>query len=97
MKAVKYGIRKIGEAMPVSYWTSSNEGGDFCCSEEYKLHHKYYEDENIWSVSSFEQAEYVLHNSTEWYNAGMSTPNHDLDPDLYEVVKVEMIITKVEN
>lgn len=96
MTLITYGIRKIGEELPVTYYTSSNEGGDSCVSVAHRLSRSHYEEENIWSVYTKEQAEYVLHNSTPWYNAGMNTPNHPLDPDLYEVVKIEMTITKVE-
>jgi len=95
MNIIKYGIRKIGDKLPVTYYTSSNEGGYACVGETYSLATTHYDSDQIWATDSYEQAVHVLNNSTAWYNAGYNSPTHNLEIELYEIVKVETIISIV--
>lgn len=92
----KYAIRKKGKDLPITYSTSSNDGGYACVSDSYNLSSDNYEGsgEPVWYAETKEQAAKVLQDSTAWYNAGYETPSHDLDLKDYEVVQVMMTISK---
>ena len=70
---------------------SSNEGGDFCGEFQYILE---VDNDNIncWMSMTPEHAEWVRHNSTEWYNADYATPTHYYKADELEIVEVEIIM-----
>jgi hypothetical protein len=92
----KYAIRKKGKDFPITYSTSSNEGGYACVSVSHYLSTDNCESvgELVWYSDTKERATRVLNQSTADYNAGYETPNHDLDPKDYEVVQVMMTISK---
>jgi hypothetical protein len=92
---IKYGIRNKVTNKILGFETSSNEGGYACNSETYTLSEY---SENIWSVKYKEQAQYVLEHSTEWYNAGYKTPNHNIDSkqiNQYEIVEIITIVNSI--
>ena len=82
MKLTKYALLHKKTKTLLGFYTSSNNG-EFCTDVEYSL---VYDEENIWLVDSFEKADYVKNNSTEWYNANYNTPSHSYHFDELEVV-----------
>jgi len=89
MKEVKYALRHKKKKELVTYYTTSNEGGDFCGDTTCHLSTG---SEKTWYAASPEHAEYVRKYSTRWYNAGYETPNHDFEPGELEVVKVTITV-----
>lgn len=93
----KYGILNLKTEELVTYYTSSNAGGEFCGDTQYLLSH---DDDNIWLVPSEETAQKALVTDTAWYNAGYETPTHSckISPTNYCVVKVEItsVISKAQ-
>lgn len=90
---IKYSLMSKASGELVGYTTSSNKGNEYCVDFTYTL--QLHED-NTWLVDSPEHALWVLYNPTEWYNADLETPKHDLNPDEFIVVKLESIITITE-
>lgn len=88
MKQIKHALKHKKSGKLVGYCTSSNRDGEFCCDTQYILE---INDDNIWYVDSKEHAEWVRHNSTEWFNAGYDTPTHYFKSS--ELIVVEAIIT----
>jgi hypothetical protein len=82
-----YGLLHKESGNIVGFDTSSNEGGDFCCSTQYSLNHS---SEHPWIVDDELTAAYVRRFSTEWYNAGYETPSHHYDADELQVIKIEI-------
>lgn len=91
----KYGIRKKGEELPLTYYTESNEGSSCCVDTQYMLNNNHNEYEDIWLVDKEEYAKKALRESTPWFNADYDTPTHYLEglEDQYEIVRVLSIIT----
>ena len=94
MKTIKYGIRLIGEDLPVTFSTQLGSG-DFTVDVSYHLSHRHYSGEPIWTCDEESYTFYVLNNPSARYNADYSTPTHRFNPEKYEVVQIEMNITKV--
>ena len=90
MKVIKYGLRhkKAGKILGVS--SHSNEGQDFCGDTSFRL--TLYSD-IMWSVDNILNAEYVRNFSTEWYNAGYTTPTNEFDAEELEVVEIAIETT----
>ena len=92
----KYGILNLKTQELVTYYTSSNAGGEFCTDTQHTLSQN---DDNIWLVSSEEIAQKAMATDTAWYNAGYETPTHGyaISPATHCVVKVEItsVISKV--
>jgi len=86
MKIIKYALLHKKSNTLVGFYTTSNSG-EFCTDVEYNL---VYDEENIWVVDSFEKAEYVRNNSTDWYNANYNTPQHSYHSNELSVVKLEI-------
>jgi hypothetical protein len=88
MQQVKYAIvnKKTGEML--TYYTSSNSGGDCCVDVQYVLWESKYDP--VWYHDNEQGALYVLSNDTKWYNADIDTPSHgkDISPETHKVVKV---------
>lgn len=84
----KYGIMDIRTNELLTYYMSSNAGGDFCVENEYILSRN---DEDIWLVDDYETALKALTTDTKWYNADYNTPSHGtkISPNTHKVVKVE--------
>lgn len=93
MKEIKYALKLKKTGKLLTYEESSNEGKDFCGNITVEL--STYGD-RIWYADTPEQAEYVRHYSTEWYNAGYDTPNHPYDIEDLITVKVEIEIIEEE-
>lgn len=93
MKTTKYGIRLIGEDLPVTFSTQS-EDGDFTVDVSYHLSHRHYSSEPIWTCESENIAKNVLNFPRSTYNADYTTPTHNLNPEKYEVVQIEIVVTK---
>ena len=89
-KKVQYGLRVKKTSELCTFYTTSNAGADFCNDTAYHLSTD--DEEQLWLVDTYINAEYVRHNSTEWYNAGHDTPNHDYKLEELEVVEVIMTI-----
>lgn len=89
---IKYALKHKKTKEIVGYYTSPNNGGD-CCDNEYILS---LGEDNKWYVDSPEHAEWVKQNSTEWYNAGYDTPNHNFKAADLAVVKVTIEIHEEE-
>lgn len=101
---IKYGLRNKKNGRLLTVYTRSNADGDFCCDiqhiliesakpiEDIMINRENYDE--LWLVNSYEKAKKAMV-STEWYNANYETPTHDYDPDVLEVIKVEVSI-KVE-
>jgi hypothetical protein len=89
---IQYGLRHKESGEILGHSTASNDGMDFCGDVSVSLTR--YSDDGYWLVDTIENAEYVRHNSTEWYNAGFSTPNHDYEPDELEIIRVKTIISE---
>ena len=85
MLIVQFGLRhkKSGDLLKASIEaTCENTVTSLCrCGEQ------------LWTVDSEYQAEYVRNMSTEWYNASHDTPSHDFEADDLEVVKIETLIS----
>lgn len=90
---VKYGLGHIESGKMLGVSVSSNEGADFCGSTQTTL---YYSSSPDWLVDTPEHAEWVRHNSTEWYNAGYDTPTHSYEPEELVVVKVTQTFERTE-
>lgn len=91
----KYGLRVKKTGRILTFYTINNEGRDFCGDVTYKLSDS--KNDNMWLVDDPYTAEYVRNYSTEWYNAGHSTPvNDNYEPDELEVVKVKVETLPVE-
>lgn len=87
---VRYGLRLKGTKKILGYYIRSNSDADFCVPNSYVLCSS---EDNLWLVSSPEQAEYVRNYSTEWYNAGYESPQNPFKPEELEVVKVSIIVS----
>lgn len=86
---IKYGIRKIGEEDPLTYFTRSNEGHTVCVAVEYVLSDRHCPGGPMWLVNTIEEARNTLKNPSPWYNADYETPNHSItNVDDYELVGV---------
>jgi hypothetical protein len=69
----------------MGFYTVSNEGGEFCVGTQ---HHLSTCSECVWVVTSKEVAQKAAKTSTEWYNAGYSTPVNQYAGEL-EVVELK--------
>lgn len=92
-KKVRYGLRNKKTGTLVSFYATSNGEAEDCVDIEYRLEDSVTETP-VWLVEDKETAEYVLHNSTPWFNAEYSTPWHTLIAENYEVVKVTLNMEK---
>lgn len=85
----KYALKNKKTSKLIGYHQRSNHGAEFAIDITIKLDEK---ANNVWLSPSAEHVLWVLHNPTQWYNADMETPNHNLDPKDYMVVKYEETI-----
>jgi len=88
-----YAIKRKDDNSLITYSNSASEG-DCCTSIRYSLSSKNYESvgEVIWFVPTKEQAINALNKPQDWWNSCYETPEHDLDPDDYEVVEITIDI-----
>lgn len=95
MEIVKYTLRNKESGKFVHVESSSNEGSYCCGSDTYRLTE--YEGDDLWMLDNIKDVYYVLHNSNEWYNAAsIVTPNHNLDPGEWKVVKYVQTVVVTE-
>lgn len=87
MKEIKYALKHKKTNTLLGYYSTSNEGGDFCGDTSYTLCTS---GDRTWYADNPIQAEYVRNNSTKWYNAGYETPSHNFKANELAVVKVEI-------
>ena len=87
----KFGLRFKSSGKIVTHYKESNGCSDCCGEFQHVLSER--DTEEIWSVDTPENAEWVRLNSTQWYNAEYDTPTNDLDPEDLEVVKINIIIS----
>lgn len=80
-----FALRHIPTGQLLGVELTPNDG-DFCVSVEVELSR--FED-SVWVVTSRTVAE-AARTSTEWYNAGYSTPTHAYSPEELEVVELEI-------
>lgn len=89
----KFGLLSIRSGKLCGFSTSSNDGNEFCNSVNYILEeNRGYWDYGVWLVNSYEQAEYVRNNATEWYNSGYDTPSHNFEANDLRVVEVKLVV-----
>ena len=80
-----FALRHIPTGRLLGVELTSNEG-DYCVSVSVEL--SIYEG-NVWVVNSRDMADRAR-TSTEWYNAGYSSPMHPHSPEELEVVRLEV-------
>ncbi|MGG6263082.1 hypothetical protein ACQ4M3_07365 [Leptolyngbya sp. AN03gr2] len=82
----RYGILDLQTKTVISYRISMNRGDGI--RERHTLELQNSKNDPLWLVNCPEHALWVLLHSTEWYNAGYSSPSHSLEPDNCAIVKV---------
>ena len=90
MNITKYGLLHKKSNTLLGFYTTSNGDGE-CVDVEYNLS---YNEENIWLVDTYDQAEFVRNNSTAWYNADYLTPQHSYRFEELSVVKLNIEVSK---
>lgn len=94
VEETKFGLKYKGKESYVD--KSNNDGCSDCVEESYSLT-TYETEEGLWLVGNRDIAEFVIFNSTEWFNAGYSTPMHKFKPEdltIYEVQVEVKVKTK---
>lgn len=84
----KYGLREKKTGKLLSFNRTKNR----CDAVEYCHDLRVDENSETWLVDNPRQAEWVRHNSTEWYNADHNTPRHHYEAHELEVVEVNVSI-----
>lgn len=90
---VKFRLVKDGNPLYLS--SSSNDGADFCNDRSFELV-DWETDEGFFQVDSYDEALFVKHNSTDWYNSSEERPVHNFKADELTIVRVEMTIKQEE-
>jgi len=90
MKKTQYGLRLKSNGEILKAEIVSNEGREFCVNNSVVLTEN---GNEVWLVDSRENAEWVRHNPTPWYNANYNTPLHYYEPEELEVVQYTVEIT----
>lgn len=94
VSTLKYGLREKKTGKLVGLNARANSEDCDGVSVTYTL--SKYADGGAWLVDEPEHAEYVRQNSTEWYNAGVDTPENDFEPNELEVVRVKQEVNLVK-
>lgn len=91
----RYSLRHKVTKKLVTFYTQSNEDGEFCIPVQYIIDLD--ADYPMWLVDTEEKAEEALKQSTEWYNASYDTPTHSysLKKEELEVVEVHLKIQNI--
>ena len=83
---------------PVLYETTPTNSTN-CCGEyqtDLYTEDKWNEGLEIWKAKSINHALWVIHNSTEWYNADYEKPGHELEPNDIRIVKRKVSVNVIE-
>jgi hypothetical protein len=92
---IKYGLREKSSGKLLGCTKESNRGRD-CCGEYTNILYPMDSgrEDPVWLTDTLEQALFVQHYTTEWYNADYDTPQHGMDwePDDLEVVTYEIVV-----
>lgn len=87
---VRFGLREKKSGKVLGYSVVANDPDGYCGAVSYTLEAG---EDPIWLVDHIEDAEYVRRYSTEWFNAGYESPEHNFKPEDLEVVEVELVVT----
>lgn len=89
----RYGLRHRKTGNLIGFYTTSNEGADFCNDSTYTLCEH---SNKTWLVQDPKHAEYVRNFSTPWYNASYDSPQHSFEAEELEVVEYKVELKPVE-
>lgn len=83
-----FAIKHIKENALLGFSCTSNGDAEFCGDSSWSL--GLYND-NVWTASSREIAEYAMATDTPWYNSTYERPQNLYKPKDLEIVEFEMV------